>query len=291
VTLIAAFKTYDGAVILADSQETLGIYAPQGFGDYRCRVDKIRPQRAGQYWLVVGGAGDGDLVDGFTERLADEIAAWPAGLDADKVKAEIRSTLLKYNQDEVSAANLTDSKLEFIICVKQLEPGADPLLFRAGKSITRIDGYALIGWEDGIYKHFVDRLYKNQAGSKDTRNRNSGNRALLVGLYVMMLARSTSNVIGPPTVAIHARSSGLVEIPQESVELIEKRLESFARILEDVTLWCPDPDVPNREFPGYLDNIEKQLLDLREQYFGKINRGVVIQPPYILDEEKGDESD
>lgn len=290
MTLIAAFKTYEGAVIVADSQETLGIYAPQGFGDYRCRVDKLRPQKAGQHWLVVGGAGDGDLVEGFTDRLLDRVTGWTEKKDAASIKDEVRLELLDFHRNEVATSGLAGDPLDFIICIKSLEPGTDPVLLKAGKSTVRpITGYALVGWEQGIYDHFIDRLYKNQTGSKDTRDRNTGNRALLVGIYLMMLARSTSNVVGPPTVAIRITTHYMREEPLASIEIVEKRLESFARILEDVTLWCPDPDVPNHEFPGYLDNIEKQLMDLREQYFGPIKRGyvhVLTQPPYIPESEE-----
>ena len=290
MTLIAAFKCYDGAVIVADSQETLGIYAPQGYGDYRCRVDKIRPQRAGQYWLVVGGAGDGDLVDGFCDRLKDTVAGWQEKHDAPTIKERVRQLLLDFNRNELAASGLADEKLDFIICIKHLDPGPDPVLLKAGKTIRPIDDYALVGWEEGIYKHFIDRLYKYQADNKDTRDRNTGNRALLVGIYVMMLARSTSNVIGPPTVAIRARTSSVREEPLENIQLIERRLESFSNILEDLTLWCPYPDISQVEFPGYLDKIEQQLLALREQYFGPFVRGSLIQPPIIEDKDDGSES-
>lgn len=286
MTLIAAFKTYDGAVIVADSQETLGIYAPQGSGDYRCRVDKLRPQIAGQHWLVVGGAGDSDLVEGFTDRLLDRVTSWTEKKDAASIKDEVRLELLDFHRNEVAMSGLAGDPLDFILCIKHLDPGNDPVLLRVGKSTVRpITGYALIGWEQGIYDHFVDRLYKNQTDSKDTRDRNTGNRAMLVGIYLMMLARSTSNVIGPPTVAIRITTHYMREEPLESIETVEKRLESVARILEDVMLWCPDPDVANREFPGYLDNIEKQLLALREEYFGPINAPFIHywQPPKAED--------
>src|SRR6266404_1434242 len=89
VTLIAAFKCLEGVVICADSQETLSVITPDGPADYRCQVTKIRPEIAGQYYVVGGGAGDGDLIEAFTDRLLAEVQSWEGVLDAPTIKEKV----------------------------------------------------------------------------------------------------------------------------------------------------------------------------------------------------------
>jgi len=71
VTLIAGIRCAEGVVLCADSQETLDI--PER-GQYRVQVEKIRPQDVGEYQIVVGGSGDGPLVDGFTDAFVEDVA-------------------------------------------------------------------------------------------------------------------------------------------------------------------------------------------------------------------------
>jgi hypothetical protein len=272
VTLIVGFKCYEGVVIVADSQETLTVPIPDGFADYRCKVDKIIPQFTPNYTWVIGGSGDTDLINGFTDRFADSIWKWEAGLDAKALRAKVTELVESFYAKIVPLSTAYDRSIAFILSVKANGQGHDPLLWRiGGPCVISIDSFSMIGWEEGIYRHFADRLYKGPDSG--------ANRALLVGLYLMMLGKSTSNVIGGPTKAIKLTSNAVQEIPAESIVEIEKRIESFARILEDVTLWCPDASVPNYEFPGYLDNIEKQLMALREKYFGATNKGIIDLSP------------
>jgi hypothetical protein len=274
VTLIVALKCAEGVIICADSQETLSVPIPQGYADYRCQVDKIKIQHLNHYDLVVGGAGHGPLVEGFSDQLIDAVRSWDADLDVATIKDKIRQLLFDFHRNEVALSAAYDREIDFIVCLKHRAAGRDPMLWlTAGPTIRNVDSHILLGWEEPIYRHFVDRLYK---GAND-----GPNRALLVGLYVMLLGNSTSNVIGGPTKVIRVTPNTISELTTDTIAEVERRMETFARILEDVTLWCPDASVPNYEFPGYLDNVEKQIMALREQYFGPINRGVLLQPPFI----------
>jgi hypothetical protein len=281
MTLIAAFKCYEGILFCADSQETLGNPAPEGWEGYRCQVDKIEPNFDGQYHWVAGGAGSADLVDGFTDRLKDEISTWREKYDTPTLKQKLREIVIDYNQNEAAVAWLNGDAIDFLVALRHVDAGSDPVLFKTGQSVREVRDFALIGWDEGIYKHFARRLYKHRAGEKKTRHLNSANRALMVGTYLMMLGRNTSNNIGPPTVVVKVFNNFVREESTETITNIEGKLETFGQILEDVILNCSDADMANREFPGYLGNIEKQLTALREQYFGPIKGGFVHfwQPP------------
>jgi hypothetical protein len=274
LTLVAAFRCYEGVIICADSQETLSIPVSDIYAEYRCQVDKIDIQHLNNYDLAAGGAGHGPLIDGFHDQLSDAVRTWDAGLDATTLKEKIRQLLFTYHRNEVALCASADKDICFIVCLKHRAAGRDPMLwYTSGPTIRAVESHVLIGWEEPIYRHFVDRLYR---GSND-----GANRALIVGLYVMLLGKSTSNVIGGRTKVIKVTPNVIREESADSIAEVERRMETFARILEDVTLWCPDASVSNHEFPAYLDNIEKQLMSLREQYFGPTAGGFIHhwQPP------------
>jgi hypothetical protein len=281
MTLIAAFKCYEGILFCADSQETLGNPTPDGWEAYRCQVDKISPNFDGDYHWVAGGAGNGELVDCFTDRLKDEISTWRGKYDVPTLKQKLKEIVLDYNQHEAALAWKEGDGIDFLIALRHVDAGSDPVLFKTGQSVREVRDFALIGWDEGIYKHFARRLYRNQVGDKKSRHMNSANRALMVGAYLMMLGRNTSNNIGPPTVVVKVFNNVVREESPETLTNIEGKLETFGQILEDVILHCSDADMAQREFPGYFDNIERELTALREHYFGPIDKPFIHfwQPP------------
>jgi hypothetical protein len=111
MTLIAAFRTYEGVVICADSQETLSKPTPYGWGNYRCRVNKIERQDAGEYELVIGGAGNASLVDGFTDVFIDAVASWDGGLDEPTLKSKIQLEVSNYHRNIVALSTARERLL------------------------------------------------------------------------------------------------------------------------------------------------------------------------------------
>ena len=126
MTLIAAIRCADGVVLCADSQETVDI--PER-GQYRVQVNKIQPQDAGNYQVVIGGSGDGPLVDGFTDGFIEQVTLWESKLTAPTMKGKIRNLLHDYHRNEIalSAAFEDDKHLSFVICVK---PKDEKAVFR-----------------------------------------------------------------------------------------------------------------------------------------------------------------
>src|SRR5207244_3278982 len=80
-------------------------------------VTKIKPQVAGEYEVVIGGAGDAHLVDGFTRRLVNNIASWPGSLNEATIESKISDVLLDYHSKQVAATPRADA-LDFILCLK-----------------------------------------------------------------------------------------------------------------------------------------------------------------------------
>lgn len=261
VTLIAGFRTYEGVVICADSQETLGNPTPDGFESYRCRVDKIEPQDAGAYQLVIGGAGDGRLVDGFTETLADNVKTWDEGLDAGTLKSKIRSLLLDYNRNEVAASSAREKDIHFLLCLKERVPNAEIHLWELGDAVTRVKKYQLIGWDQAIYKHDVQRLYRENAHSLPN---------MLLGIHVLLLAKATSNNVGPPIKIVVATETGISEIDQRDISQLEQRVEVFNKMLDEITLELSDTSVPLVHFRDRVTKFRDEAVHLHDFYMREV---------------------
>jgi len=259
VTLIAAFRCYDAIVICADSQETISVPNPDGYyADYRCSVDKIRPQRAGEYEFVIGGSGDGPLVDGFTDRLTDEIASWQGKHDDGTVKSKIRSLLLDFHRNEVAVSPAPDKNTAFIVCVKHASNDSDPLLYELrGSTIKPVTTYSLIGWDEAIYRHEVERLY--QEGWVR-------NRSINLGIHLFLLAKKTSNVIGGDTHIMIACNRGIQPLERDTINELESRMTNFNERLSALVVMCPDLSIHNDEFRIYLQNLLEYVLEWRENY-------------------------
>lgn len=251
MTLIAAFNCGDGVVICADSQETLGNPTPEGFETYRCRVDKLQARTDRHYQWVAGGAGDGDLVDGFIDRLIDDISDWPEDLGRLAIKDRLRLSLLDYRRNEVAASGLADDVLEFLICVKGKD---DPLLFKVDKAVRSIDSWEIIGWDEGIYRHDIQRHYKAAE---------STSFSMLLGAHVLLLAKATSNTVGGPTKIVVGNDAGLRAISESDVEELERRIAQFDSALDALRLRICDTTVPLDDFAKDLSDFHDTIVDLR----------------------------
>lgn len=257
MTLIAGFKTSEGAVVCADSQETLGLPLPNNdFAEYRVSVDKIEPQQVGNYDLVIGGAGHGPLVEGFTETLTDQIETWNANLDGGALKDKIRHVVLDYHRHEVAVCPAEDKDIQFLICLKQkhdLEAEIHLWTVR-GSAIKRVRDYALIGWEEGIYRHDIDRHYRG--GEKNLYS-------MLVGVHVLMLARETSNNVGGPIKIVAATPIGFRAVAPEDAEELERRVADFESTLDALRLRICDTTIPLDDFNQGVSNFQTAVLNLR----------------------------
>jgi len=113
VTLIAAFRCYEGVVLCADQQETVG--------GVRVAVNKLKPESAGAYQLAIAGSGNGDLIDGFAYRLKLDIEGWREDLDERAVYGNLQTLTQDYHENEIAnyPSDSADDKLNhFLVCIK-----------------------------------------------------------------------------------------------------------------------------------------------------------------------------
>lgn len=259
MTLIAAFRCYEGVVLCADSQETVDI--PER-GSYRVNVTKIEPRDAGNYEVVIGGGGDGDLVDDFGDRLTDYIAGWPDRSERE-MRDEIRAFVQHFYEVDVplSPAPEDDKNLGFIVCLRsKAKPGI--FLWRiSGLRVFTVTEKTLLGWEEKIYWHEVDRLYQPNWVS---------NHAMLLGLHLLTIAKQTSNVVGGESRVILVRDHAMNVVPSEDVNELEQMLATFNKMVDDLRLILPNMSLPLDEFRTYVTDFKDRVIELHERLLGRI---------------------
>lgn len=252
MTLIAAFRCNGGAVICADTQETVG--------DYRVAVDKIAPREVGEYQVVIGGSGNvAGLIDGFDETLSIAIEDWPASLDEREIRENIHGVLQDYHRNDVAndPAEPDAKRLSFIICVKGKD-SENVFLWRTdGASLVRVSDHTLLGWEEPLYDHEVRWLYQQGVSTA---------QAVLLGVRLLTMAKDTSNYVGGDTQVIVIAENGMQLLHVENVRLLEERVRAFNQALAHLVLACPDTSINSSSFKELLGGFEEHVLHLREHY-------------------------
>lgn len=257
VTLIAAFKCDQGVVVCADTKETVTL---PGRGQYRVRVTKIKPQAAGEYDVVIGGAGDAHLVDGFTRRLVAAISSWPAALGDAEIESNVSDLLLDYHSNQVAATPRADA-LDFIMCLKSKRDPHISLWELRDVEIAPIDTYSLIGWEEPIYDYEVKWLYRDGLRLA---------QAALLGIRLFTMAKNTSDYVGGDTQLIVITDHGMDALDQEQVDMLKERVQTFNDALAQLVLDLPDTSIEQGKFSDSLKKFQKLVMHVREYYLGHL---------------------
>jgi hypothetical protein len=111
MTYIAAFHCSSGIVMCADTQETLH--------DYKTYVEKISVVEDQSCPLAVGGAGDGQLIEAFTQELIDRTKETPP-VTKQGLKALVKSALLEVFNNDVPTLVLDKQyrSTQFLVAAK-----------------------------------------------------------------------------------------------------------------------------------------------------------------------------
>ena len=263
MTLIAAFRCAEGGVVLcADSQETIDV---PDRGEYRVNVNKLEQKDAGEYEVVIGGAGDGALVDGFVDQLAESVERWRDVCRDDAILGNIRRFVRGYYERDVtlSPAYPDDKNLGFVICLKR-KATADISLWRViDLTVRQVLDLTLLGWEEPLYWREAKRLYHlNQAEATMP----SSSEAILLGAYLFSVAKETSNVIsGDTKILVVSGETTRVLNPSDAKEL-EGRVKVFEYLIGMIFLALPDVTVSRTQLKSYLLNFQQTAVQLHDQF-------------------------
>ncbi len=264
MTLIAAFRCEEGVVLCADSQETIDI---PGRGSYRVNVNKLERKDAGQYEVIIGGAGDGALVDGFVDQLAERISEWPREHQESELLSSVRQFVRDYYATDValSPAYLDDKNLGFVICLRRRSDGNISLWRVIDLNVRDVPELTLLGWEEPLYWREAKRLY--HLGDAITAiAKPSISEAILLGVHLFSVAKDSSNVISGETKILAVRGNSIHEIRPDDVKELEARIKVFESLSAMIFLALPDVTIGHTEIVQYLRDFEKAAVRLHNHF-------------------------
>ena len=266
MTLIAAFQCEQGIVLCADSQETVDI--PER-GSYRVNVNKLEQREAGKYEVIVGGAGDGALVDGFVDPFVEMVSKWQSEYRESKALSAIRRFVRNYHATNValSPAHPDDKHLGFVVCLRNKNTGNISLWKIIDLHVRSVLDLTLLGWEEPLYWREAKRLYHLNDAIVTTP---SSSEAILLGVHLFLIAKETSNVISGNTKILVARRDGIHALNSNEVKELESRVKTFESLSAMIFLALPDVTVSHRELVQYLRDFQKTALELHTHLMAQI---------------------
>jgi hypothetical protein len=266
VTLIAAFRCYEGAVLCADTLETSVEEGTRSF------VRKLEPKDTGGYWVAVAGAGHATLIDGFTNTLSRDARNWPPQQNEEVIGGLIRNVVMDYHENEVRLYPEPEPyKLNyFVVCVKPKSQRGIYLYEIQGTVVLPVGDYSLLGFSAGMYKREVRRLYHQKFPMQT---------ALILGIHLFSLAKdTTSQYIGGDTDAIYVYDDWreMQAVSVADMRVLENRVNTFDDAISRIVLPCSDMGATfDADLYGLLLNFVEDVMRLRGHFLGR---------PSILDE-------
>jgi hypothetical protein len=287
VTLIAAFRCYEGAVLCADTKETV-----EGF---QTPVRKLVAEECGEYWLAIAGAGNSDLIDGFIYALQLEMSTWNGAHSDMVIGALVKDVLVEYYKNEVKyypSDSSDEKRSNFIVCVKPKQRIGLSIWELRGTSLKPAGDYALMGIGATLYTHELRKLYNTNNAIQDGKTTNRFGRipALLLGIHLFSLAKGTSTYIGGDTEAVFVFDDREMQpVPLQDIEILESRVNTFDQIIAEIVLKCPDTTIQDVEVAAYLENFSATVLGLRRSFTENAARAIAKrvwrQPDTPIDHE------
>jgi hypothetical protein len=263
VTLIAAWRTKDGIVIHADSQET--------WGHYRVDVTKIRPETIGKFEMIIAGAGrPGPLVDGFALRLKESLSNEensPQTLE--DLRLAIQSLLVAFHQNDFKVCPGSDDEKEvrYIIVARDWQSTQYDAWITKLHFLFPISDFEpeLIGIDEPLYKKIAKRF---------SRTDMSIQQAILAGVYVMKIAEDTSNYVKSPFLTALVNSTGISLLDQHYVEQMQIRLRKYEELVNGVLLASADTTLHLSTLDELLAVFRNAVLSLHQDHINDVVRSM-----------------
>jgi hypothetical protein len=277
MTLIAAFRCKDDEgrdafVISAESQETQG--------DYRFFLEKLEPIKTGNFVLVIGGSGFGDLVDAFHLRLTEVLPSSNVRT-MDELRKIVKAELLDFIRVEVEAfaAPKKDKYTRFLIGAFGLGTRECECWLTRSAQLKPVKKFEIIGIESAFYKDMADRLHSVKASIGQT---------VRLSLHLLMVVKRTSNYADGPTSLFVISRNGVWEEEERYIKEAEQHLEELNSANDALSVALPDLGLFAVEFEATLQDFVEKVRSIRKKYarlaaetmFEHLQKGAVPAAPY-----------
>ncbi len=247
MTLIASMRAKFGAMILSDTQETVG--------EYKYAVLKSSPVKVKGFDYVIAGGGDGEAIDELSEEFERALRKSNCkSLDSFRALLEkqidlqiryLRTIKEPHAQFELIVAATKNKKWQvWKNCRKTLVP-------------TNADYPVLVGFDAEIYKHVGRTLYPH---AKST------SQIALVGLRILEMARQSSTCVNAPYSGVLVTPDGIWNIDSDVLAELTESVSSFGSAFDNLLLACSDTSIREDEFSKLLGEFTANVIQLRKDY-------------------------
>jgi len=245
MTLIASLRAKRGAIILADSQETV---KDVDGNEWKYSVLKLEPTKLKGFEFVIAGGGDGDRIDAFIERFKRK-------LEDSKVKS--LSGFRGLFEKEVPKRRW----LHFTVaaCFNGQ--------FEIWKSVTgtlipiAVDRATLMGFDAHMFQHVADNLYSKSIPA---------GQMIAAGLRVLELARNSVTCIDVPYSGVIVSEGGLFALDNKLLAELTQSVTTFGNQTNRVVLACSDTTMRSKDFAQVVNEFKQTAEVLRHDYLQTI---------------------
>jgi hypothetical protein len=221
MTLIVGVVCRDGIVLCADSQETRG-YLKTEINKLPIHLGNGGPD------VVIGGAGNGELTDGFRARLVASIGSLREST-MEAVRRKIEKAAVDFHRSPVYDAfpgSAEEKHIAGLICVRTRD--SKVMLFDYFDTIVKpVETYKLAGEDYAHFDHIVKRLYRSEATIQ---------QGIVIGLEVMNTAKATSVHVGGETRVVVARSDGMRPEHPRRINAVEAFVKTKREAFDSLTV-------------------------------------------------------
>jgi hypothetical protein len=260
MTLIAGIRCRDGIVLCADTQETEG--------DYRSPVQKIIPISIGGHQIIIAGSGHAGLIESFIVQVNGAIAKQCDGLDNVGLREVIESVLVEFYRNDVALCpDPPDEKyLKFFIAASSPKVRQFNAWISENVRLRPLDKHELIGWDAPIYKLALRRLYGEKM---------SLSQAVLAAIYVLTVAKETSNYVGGALSLAIIRENGIWMEDERYVQTLEDQLKIYESFTSSLLLACADTSIYSADLQTLIDAFSKVVRSLHEKQINAVLDGML----------------
>jgi hypothetical protein len=239
-------------VICADSQES--------YGEYYVTVNKIQPRDTPDYDLIIGGSGNtAALIDGLSDAIERHVRGWNSSLsDEEQGRQLIEQVLLAYHAQHVGLypAEDKDKVVHLIVCVRDKSSGDIFLWKTDGTTARSVNKYDLIGWDEPLYRHEVDRLYDQTVNES---------QASMIGIHLLSVGNETNNYISDPFQLIKVRKANIEVEDAANLLTLQGKVKEADEALSKFMLSAYNTSSSSSGLESALMVFEDQVLELRRE--------------------------
>jgi hypothetical protein len=254
VTLIFAWRCSDGVVMCADSQEVAG--------DHRRTVQKISPEKIGNFQVILAGSGTTTLIESFIVVLRRAIKA-SQYTDLEEFEALAEKTLEDFYNLDVRLCPEADKSVSlFIAAVSEIAPHKYQVWMTQNTRLVPIGAKCeLIGWDIPLYSGIMQRFEHEGMNL---------NQAVLAGIYLFAIAAKTSLYVSEPISVAIIWGGGITMQDSQYIESTAMRLKDYERRINDIFLQCADSSIPVYKLQETLAQFSSDSLFLHRCHLDQV---------------------